>query len=194
LLGHGDAPHLSHIATSSAPASGLTPPTSRADRKITNRDHRIRGRTDPDGRQPAGSRLTSRSSAAVHRAASGSRIAQPAHAGQPVPVAAVPRGTGMPGSPEVRLADAGPCDIGTLRRGPAAARRGTPCAAAAAGAGPRLAYEPGRSGELMLGGACHGASWANASSRPRSMVLGWYPSAQIWAARRRAATWPGTMI
>ena len=46
------------------------------------------------------------------------------------------------------------------------------------------------SGVTRLGitaGVCHGAPWANASSRPRSMLPGWYPSAQISAARRRAA-------
>jgi hypothetical protein len=39
----------------------------------------------------------------------------------------------------------------------------------------------------IVAGVCHGASLANASSRPRSILPGWYPSAQISAARRRAA-------
>ena len=60
------------------------------------------------------------------------------------------------------------------------------------------AFEPDSAdavGDLgITAGVCHGASWANASSRPRSMLPGWYPSAQISAARRRAAMWPGTMI
>jgi hypothetical protein len=37
-------------------------------------------------------------------------------------------------------------------------------------------------------------SAVNCSSRARSVLPGWYPSAQISAARRRAAMCPGTMI
>ena len=60
------------------------------------------------------------------------------------------------------------------------------------------AFEPDSAdaaGDLgITAGVCHGESCANAASRPRSMLPGWYPSAQISAARRRAAMWPGTMI